>query len=121
MLKPLTHWRIGWHGETVLRRAGSIAILGLAVIGLMGPGCGPIEYVHQVTNQASAELAAARAAHAQERAPYHYTRAVEFLKQARVEAAEADYQAANRFGAKAEAAAREARKLALSRGPSEQP
>lgn len=79
------------------------------------PGCGPIEYVHQVTYEASAEVAAARAAEAEKRAPYYFTRAVEYLEQAKIEAAEADYQAATRFGAKAEEAAREARKQARAR------
>jgi hypothetical protein len=85
----------------------------LAAITLVCLACGPIEYVGQVTRTASSEVAAARAVRADKYAPYWYTLAVEYLHKAREEAAAADYEAANRFGRRASAAARQARKQAL--------
>jgi hypothetical protein len=60
--------------------------------------CGPIAYVNDVTRKASDAVDEARAAEADKYAPYYWTRAVEYLRQARTIAAYADYQAANRFG-----------------------
>lgn len=77
--------------------------------------CGPIEYVNQVTRQASSEVAAARSVQADKHAPYWYTLAVEYLHKAREEAAAADFQAANRFGRRSSKAARKARSVALQR------
>jgi sRNA-binding protein len=68
--------------------------LALVILG----GCGPIAYVNDVTRKASDAVAEARAAEADKYALYHWTRAVEYLRQARTIAAHADYQAANRFG-----------------------
>jgi Domain of unknown function (DUF4398) len=68
-------------------------------------GCGPIRYVSGVTGDASEAVDEARAAKAEALAPYWFTRAVEYLQRARYEAAEADWQAANRFGRLALAAA----------------
>jgi hypothetical protein len=82
---------------------------------LAGLGCGPIEYVNQVTRSADSAVAAARTAEAETYAPYWWTRAVEYLHQARVEAAAADFQAANRFGRLATEAAEKAREEALRR------
>jgi len=68
----------------------------------------------------------ARAAQADKYAPYYWTRAVEYLHQARVIAAHADYQGATRFGRLATEAAQlatEEAKLAKkdpSRLPSDQ-
>lgn len=76
-------------------------------------GCGPIEYVNQVTREASSQVEAARAVRADKYAPYWYTLAVEYLHKAREEAATADFQAANRFGRRAAEAAAEARTIAL--------
>lgn len=90
---------------------------------LLACACGPIEYVNQVTRRASAQVEAARAAGADKNAPYYYTRAVEYLHKAREEAADADYQAANRFGRLSEQAARRAQKVAIehSRDPDQLP
>jgi hypothetical protein len=87
----------------------------LGIVLAAAAACGPIEYVNQVTRKANAEVAAARAVGAEKHAPYHYTLAVEYLQRARREAADADYQAANRFGRKAEEAARTAREIAIGR------
>lgn len=78
-------------------------------------GCGSTLYVNQVTRKASASVAAAEAVNAAEYAPYWYTLAVEYLHKAREEAAHADFEAANRFGRRSEAAAERARTLAVQR------
>ncbi len=88
-------------------------ILSLAT--LIALGCGPIEYVNQVTRRASTKVEEARAAKADKLAPYEYTLAVEYLTKAREEASFADYQAANRFGRLAAAAASKAAELAAAR------
>lgn len=74
----------------------------------LAAGCGPLRYVSGVTGDASSAVDEARAAKAEELAPYWWTRAVEYLARARHEAAEADWQAANRFGALAREAAQTA-------------
>lgn len=80
---------------------------------LLLAACGPIEYVNTVTRGADSAVDQARAANAAKWSPYHWTRAVEYLRQARVEAASADFQAANRFGRLAEEAAIQARDEAI--------
>jgi hypothetical protein len=77
-------------------------------------GCGSINYISQVTRTAAADVDAARAAHAETLAPYWFTLAVEYLAKAREEAGQADFQAANRLGRKASAAARKATEVALA-------
>jgi hypothetical protein len=76
--------------------------------------CGPVTYVGQVTRTAASEVEAARAAQADKYAPYWFTLAVEYLEKAREEAAEADFQAANRFGRRAAEAAEKAVAEALA-------
>jgi hypothetical protein len=73
--------------------------------------------VNQVTRKASAEVSAARTVATEDDPDFQYwfTLAEEYLKKAREEAAFADYQAANRFGRKAEDAAKRARQAALER------
>lgn len=90
--------------------------LGLAIGLAVGLGaCGPVQYVAQVTQDASREVAAARSAQADKYAPYEYTMATEFLHKAREEAGYADYQSAIRFGKKAESMAKKARTLAIEK------
>lgn len=90
--------------------AAIVAMLASALL-----GCGPVGYVNQVTRKASTAVDEARAVNADRLAPYWWTRAVEYLHQARVEAAAADWQAANRFGRLATAAAEQARADAIRR------
>lgn len=71
--------------------------LGILCPGIAG-GCGPITYVNQVTRRASNAVEAARAAEADKYAPYYWTRATQYLTQARELAAHSDFQGANRFG-----------------------
>ena len=85
----------------------------LFVLAALLCACGPIEYVNQVTRRADSAVAAARVAEAETYSPYWWTRATEYLHQARVEAAAADFQAANRFGRLATEAADKAREEAL--------
>lgn len=89
--------------------------LSLVLCIALAGACGPIEYVNQVTRKADTAVEAARAANAAKWSPYWWTRAVEYLEQARAEAASADFQAANRFGRLSEEAAVKAREEALRR------
>jgi hypothetical protein len=94
----------------------------LALACLLGAGaCGPVQYINQVPRKAQAELEAAEAANAAERAPYYYTLAVHYMRRARQEAARADYGAASRFGRKAEEAARQARAIAVAEPETQEP
>ena len=76
-------------------------------------GCGPVQYVSQVTSSAAKEVAAAKSAQADKFAPYEYTMAVEYLHKAREEAGYADYQSAIRFGKRSEENAKRAREIAV--------
>lgn len=78
-------------------------------------GCGPIEYVGQVTRGASNGVEQARAANAAKYAPYWWTRAVLYLEKAREQAAHANFGAANRFGRLSAEAAERARTDAIRR------
>jgi hypothetical protein len=95
------------------RLVGLVGLVGL--LGALAVACGPVTYINEVTRQASADVEAASAAQADRYAPYHYTLAVAYLRKAREEAAQADYQAANRLGRKASQAARTAIEVSLSR------
>lgn len=85
--------------------------------------CGPIVYVNEVTRRASDAVETARQAQADKYAPYWWTRATQYLHQARVKAARADFQGANRFGRLAsEAAVQAAEEAAIAaRDPSKRP
>jgi len=85
--------------------------------------CGPIVYVNEVTRRASDAVETARQAQADKYAPYWWTRATQYLHQARVKAARADFQGANRFGRLAsEAADKAAEEAAVAaRDPSKRP
>jgi hypothetical protein len=61
-------------------------------------GCGPVQYVSQVTLQATRAVRNADEAHAAELAPYEYTIAVESLHKARELAGYARWQESLRFG-----------------------
>ena len=99
-----------------MRARAWVFVLG-ACLGSAGvTACGPIEYVNQVTRRASSSVSAARAANAEKLSPYWWTRAVEYLHQARVLAAHSDFQAANRFGRLATESADKAREEALAGG-----
>ena len=73
-------------------------VFALALLVVTATACGPIAYVNEVTRRASTSVDAARAAQADKYAPYHWTRATQYLRQARVKAAKSDWEGANRFG-----------------------
>jgi hypothetical protein len=54
----------------------------LVVVG--ATACGPIAYINEVTRRASTSVDAAREAKADKYAPYYWTRATQYLHQARV-------------------------------------
>ena len=86
-------------------------------------GCGPIAYVNEVTRRASDSVEEARAAQADKYAPYYWTRATQYLHEAKVLASHADFQGANRFGRLANEAAKKAveEALAAAKDPSKRP
>jgi hypothetical protein len=86
-----------------------------ALLGLVLLACGPIDYLNTVTRKATRAVAEARAAGGEQRAPYEYWSAVEYLHMAKEKAAYADYQIAIRYGEKAESMAADARRLAAER------
>jgi hypothetical protein len=80
----------------------------LLAILLAASACGPIVYVSDVTRKATTSVDEARAAQADKHSPYYWTRATQYLHQAKVLAAHADFQGANRFGRLAAEAAEKA-------------
>src|SRR5215831_1224448 len=97
----------------VTRMLAASIVLGL-LVGQLG-GCGPVEYINQVSFKAASALAAAKEAQADRYAPYEYTAAETYLHKAREEAAYAQYQDSIEYGRKAEEQAHKARAIALSR------
>lgn len=85
----------------------------LLLVAALVAGCGPVTYINEVTRKASTDVEAARAAQADQYAPYYYTLAVEYLRKAREEAAHADFEAASRLGRMASKAARRAVELSI--------
>jgi hypothetical protein len=82
---------------------------------LTAGGCGPIEYLNQVSSKAATAVVAAKRAEADRYAPYEYTAAEQYLHKAREEAGYAEYQDAIEYGHKAEDLAKRARAIALNR------
>jgi hypothetical protein len=78
-------------------------------------GCGPIEYLNQVSAKAANAVAAARLAQADRYAPYEITAAQEYLHKAREEAGYAQFQDSIEYGRKAEELANRARAIAVTR------
>jgi hypothetical protein len=93
----------------------SLCALVLGLLVSVTSACGPIEYVNTVTRGADGAVAQARAANAAKWSPYYWTRAVEYLRLARIEAASADFQAANRFGRLSQESAEKALEQSLRR------
>lgn len=80
---------------------------------LGGLGCGPIEYLSQVSGRATQTLTRARREGAATYAPYEFTAAEAYLVKAREEAGRSQYQAALEYGRRAEDLA--GRALAIAR------
>ena len=95
--------------------------LWLGVLFVTVGACGPVQYITQVSQTASGELAAAKAANADKYAPYEYTAAVEYLHKAREEEGYADHEAAVHFGKMAADLASKAREIALAQAASGAP
>ncbi|MBI5479887.1 MAG: hypothetical protein HY906_13565 [Deltaproteobacteria bacterium] len=91
-----------------------VATLG-GVGALVGLGCGPVEYLNQVTRRAATAQAAAEKVDAEKLAPYEYWTGKEFLHKARELAGYARYQLAIEYGRKAEEAALKARAISLEK------
>jgi hypothetical protein len=78
-------------------------------------GCGPVEYLNQVSGRAATALAAARQHDAERMAPYEYATAVEYLHKAREEAGHSSFQVAIQYGRRAEELATRAESMAKER------
>jgi hypothetical protein len=96
-----------------VRALGAAGLLAAAVT-----GCGPLEYLNQVSGKATRAVAAAKAMGGDRYAPYEYTSAVEYLHKAREEAGYAEYQVAIDYGRRAEEFALRARALAEEKSAS---
>jgi len=83
----------------------------LVLCALSGTGCGGVDYAIAV-NAAASRVDEAKAAGAEQLAPYEYYHAKEQLEQAEVEAAEASYSHAANLAEQAEQYARKAVELA---------
>ncbi len=86
---------------------------------LAATGCGPIQYIANVSLEASGALVEAKQMKAEEQAPYEVTAAEEYLHKARELAGYARFQAAVAFGRKATEMAHKASRLAQSHPPGE--
>jgi len=73
-------------------------------------GCGPFGYLKKVAKDANRSVAAAKAAGAEEHAPYEYWGAVSYLEQAKVMMAYSEYERSFDYGERAVALAEEAKK-----------
>ena len=78
--------------------------------------CGPIDYLNTVTRKATRALADAKAANAEQLAPYEYWTGVTYLNMAREKASYADYMIAVDYGERSEAASLKAKGLASKTG-----
>ncbi len=73
-------------------------------------GCGPFGYLKKVAKDANRSVAEAKAAGAEEHAPYEYWGAVSYLEQAKVMMAYSEYERSFDYGERAAALAEEAKK-----------
>jgi hypothetical protein len=112
-----------WYGPLALRRhrrprtgalASAALVVGLGLV-LSTIGCGPIEYINQVSVKAAGAVSAAKLAQADRYAPYEFTAAEEYLHKAREEAGYAEYEHAIEFGRKAEELADKGRAIAVAK------
>jgi len=99
----------------LIRRALAISAVVCTLTTLTAGGCGPIEYLNQVSSKAATALADAKRAQADRYAPYEYTAAEAYLHKAREEAGYAEYQDSIEYGHKAEEMAHRARAIAMNR------
>jgi hypothetical protein len=93
----------------------TMRLLGVAALCGGVLGCGPVEYLNQVTRRAATAMAAAEKVDAEKLAPYEYWTSHEFLHKARELAGYSRYQLAIEYGRKAEEAALKARAISLEK------
>jgi len=91
---------------------GAISIALVAGIAL---GCGPVEYLSQVSSRAATAVADAKADGAEQYSPFEYVAACAYLHEAREAGAHAHYQDAIEYGQQAELLATRARALSQER------
>jgi Domain of unknown function (DUF4398) len=113
-----------WYGPRALRHQRDLpagarkleAVAALMLVAALGAsGCGPIEYINQVSVKAAGAVSAAKLAQADRYAPYEYTAAEEYLHKAREEAGYAEYEDAIEFGRRAEELADKGRAIAVAK------
>jgi Domain of unknown function (DUF4398) len=113
-----------WYGPRALRHQRDLpagarkleALAALMLVAALGAsGCGPIEYINQVSVKAAGAVSAAKLAQADRYAPYEYTAAEEYLHKAREEAGYAEYEDAIEFGRRAEELADKGRAIAVAK------
>jgi hypothetical protein len=92
----------------IVTRAFRALALGVVVL----TGCGPVEYLSQVSSRAATALAQAERAEADRYAPFEYVKAREYYTKAREEAGESSFQSAVLYGRLAEELANQARSIA---------
>jgi hypothetical protein len=88
-------------------------VLGLAALS----ACGSADYVAQLDTRAPRAIAQARRSKAERLAPYEYTAALEYLREAREQAARSSYQRALDYGLKSEEMAVRADAIAREKSP----
>jgi len=91
--------------EVVMRTTGLGALAScIVMVIMMCTGCGPVGATQRI-HQAEMAMERARVADAQERAPYEYTSAKEFLHKAKEEWGYSDFQAAKDYATEAKRSA----------------
>jgi hypothetical protein len=80
----------------------------LATVAVLSVGCGPCGYLKKVSKEANRAVADAKAAGAEEWAPYEYWGAVSYLEQSKVMMAYSEYERSFDYGGRAKALAAEA-------------
>ncbi len=95
--------------RTALSRRLSVAAATAALLLL---GCGPFGYLKKVAKDATRAVADAKAAGAEQYAPYEYWGAVTYLEQAKILMAYSEYERSFDYGVRAKQLAEEAKKKA---------
>src|SRR5450432_1226363 len=123
-LPMIDRFATSWYGPRALRHQRDLpagarkleAVAALMLVAALGAsGCGPIEYINQVSVKAAGAVSAAKLAQADRYAPYEYTAAEEYLHKAREEAGYAEYEDAIEFGRRAEELADKGRAIAVAK------
>lgn len=91
----------------------------LVLLTASGSGCGPIGYIGKVAKGATSAVAQAKAAGAEELAPYEYWSAVIYLNQAKTLMAYSEYERSFDYGVRAQQWAAEAARKAREREAAE--